>query len=130
MDKYRIDTLRSQGLSHSECVEKMDQYSTTFPIIEDQILKGDTPLPVSFLLLRAIFWSILYYIIFKIVEKCFSVISSLYKCCGGIPTCVPTIPNSSGTSSTCSLGCGFFKFPFIKNFPFSLAPVTSHAVSS
>lgn len=115
MDKYRIDTLRSQGLSHSECLAKMEHYSTTFPSIENKIEKGDTPVSASFLLLRATLWSILYFIIFKIVEKSFSVISSIYKCGGG----------TANASDTCSLGCSFFK-----NFPFSLAPLTSHAVSS
>ena len=117
MDKYRIDTLRSQGLSHEECLAKMDHYATTFPRIEDKIEKGDTPLTASFLLLRAILWSIVYFIIFKIVEKSFSVISSIYKC-GGSSV-------SAASGNTCSLGCSFFK-----NFPFSLAPLTSHAVSS
>jgi len=117
MDKYRIDTLRSQGLSHSECLAKMEHYATTFPRIEDKIEKEDTPLTVSFLLLRAILWSIVYFIIFKIVEKSFSVISSIYKYGGS------SVSATSG--NTCSLGCGFFK-----NFPFSLAPLTSHAVSS
>lgn len=115
MDKYRIDTLRSQGLSHSECLAKMDHYSTTFPRIEDKIEKGDTPISASFLLLRAALWSIVYYIIFKIVEKSFSVISSIYKCGGG----------TASATNNCPIGCSFFK-----NFPFSLAPLTSHAVSS
>ena len=114
MDKYRIDTLRSQGLSHEECLAKMEHYATTFPRIEDKIEKGDTPLTASFLLLRAILWSIVYFIIFKIVEKSFSVISSIYKCGGSTAT----------SDNTCSLGCSFFK-----NFPFSLAPLTSHVVS-
>ena len=117
MDKYRIDTLRSQGLSHSECLAKMDYYSTTFPRIEDKIEKGDTPISASFLLLRAALWSIVYYIIFKIVEKSFSVISSIYKCGGGTA--------NANATNTCSLGCSFFK-----NFPFSLAPLTSHTASS
>jgi 1-acyl-sn-glycerol-3-phosphate acyltransferase len=116
MDKYRIDTLHSQGLSHEECLAKMEHYATTFPRIEDKIEKGDTPLTASFLLLRAILWSIVYFIIFKIVEKSFSVISSIYKCGGS------TANATSG--NTCSLGCSFFK-----NFPFSLAPLTSHVVS-
>lgn len=120
MDKYRIDTLRSQGLSHSECLAKMDHYSTTFPRIEDKIEKVDTPLSASFLLLRATLWSIVYYIIFKIVEKSFSVISSIYKCSGGSVSASA----SANATNTCSLGCGLFK-----NFPFSLAPLTSHAVS-
>ena len=119
MDKYRIDTLRSQGLSHEECLEKMENYSTKFPIIEDKIENGDNPLTVSSLLLRSTLWSILYFIIFKIVEKSFSVISSIYKCGGG------TASDGASASNTCSLGCSFFK-----NFPFSLAPLTSHAVSS
>ena len=119
MDKYRIDTLRSQGLSHEECLAKMEYYATKFPRIEDKIERDDIPLTASFLLLRAILWSIVYFIIFKIVEKSFSVISSIYKCGGSNAT----------SGNTCSLGCGVFKFPFSKNFPFSLAPLTSHAVS-
>jgi 1-acyl-sn-glycerol-3-phosphate acyltransferase len=115
MDKYRIDTLRSQGLSHQECLAKMEHYSTTFPSIENKIEKGDTPLSVLFLLLRATLWSIVYFIIFKIVEKCFSSISSIYKCGGSSA--------NASASNTCSLGCSFFK-----NFPFSHAPLTSHIV--
>jgi len=122
MDKYRIDTLRSQGLSHEECLAKMEHYATTFPRIEDKIEKGDTPLTASFLLLRAILWSIVYFIIFKIVEKSFSVISSIYKCGGSSANAIASANATSG--NTCSLGCSFFK-----NFPFSLAPLTSHAVS-
>ena len=119
MDKYRIDTLRSQGLSHSECLAKMDHYTTIFPRIEDKIEKGDIPISASFLLLRAALWSIVYYIIFKIVEKSFSVISSIYKCGGG------TANASANATNTCPIRCSFFK-----NFPFSLAPLTSHTVSS
>ena len=134
MDKYRIDTLRSQGLSHEDCLAKMDHYATKFPSIEDKIEKEDRPLSASFLLLRAILWSIVYFIIFKIVEKSFSVISSIYKCGGSTASASANTnanPSSSATSgNTCSLGCGIFKFPFSKNFPFSLAPLTSHAVSS
>jgi 1-acyl-sn-glycerol-3-phosphate acyltransferase len=120
MDKYRIDTLRSKGLSHEECLAKMEHYATTFPRIEDKIEKGDTPLTASFLLLRAILWSIVYFIIFKIVEKSFSVISSIYKCGGS----TANVCASATSDNTCSLGCSFFK-----NFPFSLAPLTSHVVS-
>jgi hypothetical protein len=135
MDKYRIDTLRSQGLSHEECLAKMEHYATTFPRIEDKIEKGDTPLTSSFLLLRAILWSIVYFIIFKIVEKSFLVISSIYKCDGSNASASANASANTNTSSsetysnTCSLGCGVFKFPFSKNFPFSLAPLTFHAVS-
>jgi 1-acyl-sn-glycerol-3-phosphate acyltransferase len=126
MDKYRIDTLRSQGLSHEECLEKMESYSTKFPIIEDKIKKGDTPLPVSFLLLRSTLWSIVYFIIFKIVEKSFSVISYIYKCGGG----TASASANASASDTCSLGCSFFKFPFLKNLLFSHASVTCHAAPS
>ena len=127
MDKYRIDTLRSQGLSHQECLAKMEHYSTIFPSIENKIEKGDTPLPISFLLLRSTLWSIIYFIIFKIVEKCFSSISSIYKCTG-LSACGVTGATgdaTSNSSSSCSLGCSFFKFPFLKNFAFSHASVTS-----
>jgi hypothetical protein len=117
MDKYRIDTLRSQGLSHEECLEKMDNYSTKFPIIEDKIENGDKPLTVSSLLLRSTLWSIIYFIIFKIVEKCFSSISCIYKFTGKC--------DADASSNDSSIGCSFFKFPFLKNFPFSHASVTS-----
>ena len=126
MDKYRIDTLRDQGLSHRECLEKMEHYATKFPCIENKIENGDAPLPVSFLLLRSTLWSIVYFIIFKIVEKCFSSISCIYKFTGkcDASTCAST------SSSDSSIGCSFFKFPFLKNFPFSHASVTSHSTSS
>jgi len=124
MDKYRIDTLRSQGLSHRECLEKMEHYATKFPCIENKIERGDAPLSVPFLLLRSTLWSIVYFIIFKIVEKCFSSISCIYKFTGKCDASACT------SSSDSSIGCSFFKFPFLKNFPFSLASVTSHATSS
>ena len=116
MDKYRIDTLRSQGLSHDECIEKMDNYSTKFPIIEDKIENGDKPLSVSFLLLRTILWSIIYFIIFKIVEKCFSLISCIYKQEGSMTPATNYINK-----------CSFreLKFPFLANLPFSLNSVSS-----
>jgi hypothetical protein len=122
MDKYRIDTLLSQGVSHAECLEKMDNYSTKFPKIEDKIVNGDTPLSVPFLLLRSTLWSIVYFIIFKIVEKCFSALSCIYKLQGS-----PTSATSSATTSAtgCSLGC--FKFPFLPNFLLSHASVSSLA---
>jgi hypothetical protein len=116
MDKYRIDTLRSQGLSYDECIEKMDNYSTKFPIIEDKIVNGDKPLSVSFLLLRTILWSIVYFIIFKIIEKCFSLISCIYKQEGSITPATNYINK-----------CSFreLKFPFLANLPFSLNSVSS-----
>ena len=115
MDKYRIDTLRSQGLSHEECIEKMDNYSTKFPVIEDKIENGDNPLTVSSLLLRSTLWSILYFIIFKIVEKSFSIISCIYKQQGFASLAASSCTSTSTSTSTnsCSLGC--FKFPNLSN---------------
>ena len=121
MDKYRIDTLLSQGLSHDECLEKMDNYSTTFPKIEDKIVNGDTPLSVPFLLLRSTLWSIVYFIIFKIVEKCFSALSCIYKLQGS--GAEATNSATSSTTNSCSFGC--FKFPFLPNFLLSHASVAS-----
>jgi 1-acyl-sn-glycerol-3-phosphate acyltransferase len=121
MDKYRIDTLLSQGLSHDECLEKMDNYSTTFPMIEDKIVNGDTPLSVPFLLLRSTLWSIVYFIIFKIVEKCFSALSCIYKLQGS--GAEATNSATSSTTNSCSFGC--FKFPFLPNFILSHASVAS-----
>jgi hypothetical protein len=116
MDKYRIDTLRSQGLTHDECLDKLENYSTKFPIIEDKIVNGDTPLSLPFLLLRSTLWSIVYFIIFKIVEKCYSAISCIYKLQG------------SGAEATNYINkCSFreLKFPFLANLPFSLNSVSS-----
>jgi 1-acyl-sn-glycerol-3-phosphate acyltransferase len=119
MDKYRIDTLRSQGLSHEECLEKMNHYSTKFPIIEDKIINGDKPLSIPFLLLRSTCWSIIYFIIFKIIEKCFSCISRIYKqpflTCS--KSCDAPANTISSSDRSCSFGC--FKIPFLYNFPFS-----------
>jgi hypothetical protein len=123
MDKYRIDTLRSQGLSHEECLEKMEQYSTKFPKIEDKIVNGDTPLSVPFLLLRSTLWSIIYFIIFKIVEKCFSAISCIYKLQGSTASTCSSV--TGATTNSCTFGC--FKFPFLPNFLLSHASVSSVA---
>jgi 1-acyl-sn-glycerol-3-phosphate acyltransferase len=120
MDKYRIDTLRNQGLSHEECLEKMKHYSTKFPKIEDKILRGDRPLNSRFLLVRCILWTIVYYIIYKIVERFFSFFSSFYKKIGAC--------SSSSSSSSCSsFSLLFLRFPFLQNFlssPTSPTPYT------
>ena len=121
MDKYRIDTLKGQGLSHEECLEKMEQYSTKFPKVEDKIVNGDTPLSVPFLLLRSTLWSIVYFIIFKIVEKCFSAISCIYKLQGSAASTCSSV--TGATTNSCSFGC--FKFPFLPNFLLSHASVSS-----
>jgi 1-acyl-sn-glycerol-3-phosphate acyltransferase len=126
MDKYRIDTLRSQGLSHEECLEKMENYSTKFPMIEDKIENGDNPLTVSSLLLRSTLWSILYFIIFKIVERFFSIISCIYK-----QQDFASLDASSCTSTSinsCSFSC--FKFPILSNLILSHASVSSPVSTS
>jgi hypothetical protein len=109
MDKYRIDTLRNQGISHDECIKKMDHYSTKFPLLEDKIINGDKPLSMPFLLLRSTLWSIIYFIIFKVIEKCFASVSYIYK------------QQNTSKNANC------FKFSFLSNLPFSLASLTSHA---
>ena len=125
MDKYRIDTLLNQGLYHDECLQKMNHYSTKFPPIEDKILNGDKPLSASFSLLRSVCWSIVYFIIFKIIEKCFSCVSCIYKqpflSCSkscNIPVNTASTPISSvlEQSPSCSFGC--FKLPLLPNFLF------------
>ena len=119
MDKYRIDTLRSQGLSHEECLQKMEQYSTKFPLIENTIENGDTPLSLPFLLFRSTLWSIIYFIIFKIVEKFFSVISCIYKlrCPWSTEACISSSPSSSTATAACSWGA--LKYPYLNNLSFS-----------
>ncbi len=121
VDKYRIDTLLSQGLSRAECLEKMENYSTKFPKIEDKIVNGDTPLSIPFLLLRSTLWSIIYFIIFKIVEKCFSAISCIYK----LQSSGAEVTNSASSSTTNSCTFGCFKFPFLPNLLLSHASVSS-----
>lgn len=112
MDKYRIDTLCNQGLSRDECLTKMEYYSTKFPAIEDKMINGDTKLSVPFLLLRSTLWSIIYFIIFKIVEKCFSAISCIYKKTDYANT---VISNSVNNTTGCNIGCclKFIKLPFL-----------------
>ena len=120
MDKYRIDTLRSQGLSHEECLQKMEQYSTKFPLIENTIENGDEPLSLPFLLLRSTLWSIIYFIIFKIVEKFFSVISCIYKLKCPISTDASSSSSpdtTTTTTTTCSWGS--LKYPFLNSLTFS-----------
>jgi hypothetical protein len=107
----------------------MDNYSTKFPKIEDKIVNGDTPLSVQFLLLRSTLWSIVYFIIFKIVEKCFSALSCIYKLDGSPTSATSSATSSATTSATgCSLGC--FKFPFLPNLLLSHASVSSLASTS
>jgi 1-acyl-sn-glycerol-3-phosphate acyltransferase len=112
MDKYRIDTLLQQGLSRDECLEKMENYSTKFPAIEDKMINGDTKLSTPFLLLRSMIWSIIYFIIFKIIEKCFSVFSCIYK---QTNTENIIISDSVNNSMSCNLKCclKFIKLPFL-----------------
>ena len=112
MDKYRIDTLLQQGLSRDECLEKMENYSTKFPAIEDKMINGDTKLSTPFLLLRSTLWSIIYFIIFKIIEKCFSVFSCIYK---QTNTENIIISDSVNNSMGCNLKCclKFIKLPFL-----------------
>ena len=119
MDKYRIDKLRSQGLSHDECLQKMEHYSTKFPFIENTIENGDEPLSLLFLLLRSTLWSIIYFIIFKIVEKFFSVISCIYKlrCPWSTEACTSSSPSCSIASAACSWGA--LKYPYLNNLSFS-----------
>jgi hypothetical protein len=121
MDKYRIDILRSQGLSHDECLQKMEHYSTKFPFIENTIENGDEPLSLPFLLLRSTLWSIIYFIIFKIVEKFFSVISCIYKlrCPWSTEACTSSSPSISTTTAPCSWGA--LKYPYLNNLSFSKA---------
>ena len=111
MDKYRIDTLLQQGLSRDECLEKMEHYSTKFPAVEDKMINGDTKLSTPFLLLRSTLWSIVYFIIFKIIEKCYSVISCIYKQTNNENK---IISNSVNNATTCNLSCylKFIKLPF------------------
>jgi 1-acyl-sn-glycerol-3-phosphate acyltransferase len=104
MNNYRIDYLISKGSSYEESVQKMQYYSTKFPVIEDKMANEDIPFSTPLLILRSTLWSIIYFIIFKIVERFFSIFSSFYK----------KIGCSSSRSPFFSLL--FSRFPFLKQF--------------
>lgn len=107
MDKYRIDSYIEKGMTYEDSVKKTEELSKLSPLIEDKIINGDTPLSNSFILLRSFIWAIVYYIIYKIIEKVFALFVS----------CTSQI-NKSGiiTPSFCS------RFSFLKNFLFSPVP--------
>jgi len=109
MDKYRIDSYIEKGMTYEDAVKKTEEFSKKYPLIEDKIINGDTPLSNSFILIRSACWAIIYYIIYKIIEKVFALFVS----------CTSQI-NKSGiiTPSFCS------RFSFLKNFLFSpVSPV-------
>lgn len=109
MDKYRIDSYIEKGMTYEDAVKQTEKLSKSYPIIEDKIINGDTPLSNSFILIRSACWAIIYYIIYKIIEKIFALFVS----------CSSQI-NKSGiiTPSFCS------RFSFLKNFLFSpVSPV-------
>ena len=76
MDEFRIETYSEKGLSYEECVKKMNELSLKYPVIENKILKDDIELGTPFLLLRSLLWSVIYFIIFKVIEKIFDVFHS------------------------------------------------------
>jgi hypothetical protein len=76
MDKFRIDKYREQGLSHEECLQKMNELASKYPLLENKILKDDIELGTPFLLVRSLLWSVIYFIIFKVIEKIFDVFHS------------------------------------------------------
>lgn len=79
MDKYRIDSYMDKGMTYKDAVEKTEEFSKQFPIIEDKILNGDNPISNTFILLRSIAWAIIYYLIYKIIEKVFEIFFSFSK---------------------------------------------------
>jgi 1-acyl-sn-glycerol-3-phosphate acyltransferase len=110
MDKYRIDSYIEKGMTYEDALKQTEKLSKSYPIIEDKIINGDTPISNSFILIRSVCWAIIYYIIFKIIEKVFT----LFVSCS-------TQINKSGiiTPSFCS------RFSFLKNFLFSpVSPVS------
>jgi hypothetical protein len=123
MDTFRIDTYREQGLSHEECVEKMNEQAEKYPILENKILKDDVELGTPFLLIRSILWSIIYFIIYKAIGKIFDVFNS---CSNKTNQIIDTI-NTSGIdipSDTCNILnkpknlCNIlckFNLPFLSN---------------
>jgi len=79
MDKYRIDSYIEKGMTYEDALKKTEELSKQFPLIEDKIINGDTPLSNTFILIRSIMWAIIYYVIYKLIEKVFEVFFSLSK---------------------------------------------------
>ena len=76
MDTFRIEKYREQGLSYEESIEKMKELATKYPVLENKILKDDVELGTPFLLIRSLLWSVIYFIIFKVIEKIFDIFNS------------------------------------------------------
>jgi predicted membrane protein len=79
MDKYRIDSYIEKGSSYEDALKITEKLTTNKPSIDDTITNGDTPISNSFILIRSVCWAIIYYIIFKIIEKVFEIFFSSSK---------------------------------------------------
>ena len=111
MDKYRIDSYIEKGMTYEDAVKKTEEFAKQFPLIEDKIINGDTPLSNTFILIRTVLWAIIYYVIYKLIEKVFEIFFSLSKKMNQTnSSCIPT-------SSCCASMCS--RFSFLKNFLFS-----------
>jgi len=111
MDKYRIDSYIEKGMTYEDAVKKTEEFAKQFPLIEDKIINGDTPLSNTFILIRTVLWAIIYYVIYKLIEKVFEIFFSLSKKMNQTnSSCIPT-------RSCCASMCS--RFSFLKNFLFS-----------
>ena len=110
MDKYRIDSYIEKGMSYEDALKKTEEFSKKYPLIEDKIINGDTPISNSFILLRSMCWAIIYYIIFRIIEKGFEMFLSCSKKTNQI---IGPVMGDGACTSFCS------RFSFLKNLVFS-----------
>jgi hypothetical protein len=110
MDKYRIDSYIEKGMTYENAVKKTEELSKQFPLIEDKIINGDTPISNTFILIRTVLWAIIYYIIYKLIEKVFEIFFSLSKKMN--KTNSSCIPVGGCCASMCS------RFSILKNLLF------------
>ena len=121
MDKYRIDSYIEKGMTYEDAVKKTEEFAKQFPLIEDKIINGDNPISNTFILIRTVLWAIIYYIIYKLVEKVFEIFFCLSKKMNQTnSSCIPT-------GGCCVSMCN--RFSILKNFLFSpvlpVSPVLS-----
>jgi len=111
MDKYRIDSYIEKGMTYEDALKKTEELSKQFPLIEDKIINGDTPLSNTFILIRSIMWAIIYYIIYKVIAKVFEIFFSFSKKMN------QTNSSCNSTGGCCASMCS--RFSILKNFLFS-----------
>jgi len=107
MDKYRIDSYMEKGMTYEDAVKKTEEYAKQFPLIEDKIINGDNPISNTLIFIRNVAWVIIYYIIYKLIEKVFEIFFSFSK----------KMNQTNQTNSSC-IGIGACSTSFCKRLSF------------